>query len=328
MGHLKRCLTLAEELKRQGADLFFLCRAQDMDLSLYIGSVASEWSLCDWSLSPEEDAGEVVRHADQYRVNAVIVDHYRANPTYQKVLLDGGIRWLQLDGAANWPIWADWILNMSPAARDTLYEPLRRRGETRFLLGPRYALLREEFRHWYSREKERETVRAILLTFGGGDDRGATIFCLDALRPLGRDIERIVLLAGANPRREEIQRWVREEGFNIRVIMNVSETASIMASADLAVMAGGMTVFETAALGVPALTLQIADNQKWIAGAWQQSGYAVDLGPLEELREEVLHREVSALMKSPELRRTMSTAGRSMVDGLGTQRVARALLSS
>lgn len=327
MGHLKRCLTLAEELKRKGADLFFLCRVQDMDLSPHLEPMASEWAACGWSLSPEEDAGEVVRYARQYRADAVIVDHYRANPSYQEILLDGGVRWLQFDGAANWPIWADWVLNMSPAARDPLYEPLRRRRETRFLLGPRYALLREEFRLRPPRDRERGAVRRILLTFGGGDDRGATIFCLDALRSLGRDIQRIVLLAGANPRQEDIRRWVQEEGSNTRLIMNATQTAPIMESADLAVMAGGMTVFETAALGIPALILQIAENQKMIAAAWQQSGYAVDLGPLEDLHAEVLMQKVSDMMNNMELRRAMSMAGRSVVDGLGAGRVARAFLT-
>jgi len=326
MGHLRRCLTLAEELKRQGADLFFLCRAQDMDLAPHLGPVASEWAACDWSLSPEEDAGEVVCYARQCRADAVIIDHYRADPSYQKVLLDGGIRWLQFDGAARWPIWADWVLNMSPAAGETLYEPLRRRRETRFLLGPRYALLREEFRHRPPRDGESGLVRTILLTFGGGDDRGATVFCLEALKLLGMVVETVVLLAGANPRQEKIRRWVQEEGSHIRLIMNATETASIVESADLAVMAGGMTVFETASLGIPALILQIAENQKMIAEAWQHSGYAVNLGPLENLRAEVLRQKVSDLVNDVGLRRAMSKAGRSMVDGLGTGRVARTLL--
>ncbi len=88
--------------------------------------------------------------------------------------------------------------------------------------------------------------------------------------------------------------------------MNATETAPIMESADLAVMAGGMTVFETAALGIPALILQIAENQKMIAAAWQQSGYAVDLGPLEDLHAEILRKRVSDLMNNTELRRAMS----------------------
>ena len=326
-GHLRRCQTLAAELKRKGAEVFFLFRVQGMDLSSYLGPSSTKWAACDWSVTPEEDAAEVVWYARQYRADVVIVDHYRADPSYQELLLDGGIRWLQFDGISNGPILADWVLNMSPTARDTLYEPSRRCHETRFLLGPRYALLREEFRLRPPLEKKFKTVRTILLTFGGGNDCGATIFCLEALRPLGRDIERIVLLSGANPRREEIQQWVRDEGAGIRLIMNATETASIMESADLAVMAGGMTVFETAALGIPAVILPIADNQKMIADAWQQSGYAVNLGTFQNLSEEVLQRGVSALMKDPELRCSMSMAGRSMVDGMGAGRVARALLS-
>lgn len=109
--------------------------------------------------------------------------------------------------------------------------------------------------------------------------------------------------------------------------MDAEETAPYMASADLAITAGGMTVFEMAVLGIPVLIMQIADNQVPITRAWQQCGYGVDMGSLDQLRPDYLQREMISLMQDAGRRHSMSTAGQAMVDGEGTWRVARALLS-
>jgi UDP-2,4-diacetamido-2,4,6-trideoxy-beta-L-altropyranose hydrolase len=325
-GHLRRCLTLAQELKEQGAEVFFACRLESFDIEKYMAHIASGWEEYDWSLTPEEDARKVIQVYRKYHANSVIIDHYRADETYQKTLYESGIKWLQFDGAARYPIWAEWLLNMSPAASEELYEKLKPRKETRLLLGPRYALLRKEFQQWPLLGNKGGPVRRILLTFGGGDDRGATLFCLEATQSLGEHVERVVLLSSSNPKKEDIVRWCKESRANIKIVMDAEETAPYMASADLAITAGGMTVFEMAVLGIPVLIMQIADNQVPITRAWQQCGYGVDMGHLDRLHPEDLQHEIMSLMQDTARREAMSATGKAMVDGLGAQRVAQALL--
>jgi len=327
MGHLRRCLTLAGELTKCASEVFFLCRSEAFDVSEYMTSDVKEWAAFDWSLTPEEDAREVIRHCRTSGIDSVIVDHYRADQTYQKILHESGLRWLQFDGDARYPIWANWLLNMSPAASEELYAKLKPRKETRLLLGPRYALLRKEFRQWSLRGNKGGPVRKILLTFGGGDDRGATVFCLEAMKSLAEETECIVLLSSANPRKDDILKWNRENRTNTMIVLDAEETAPYMASADLAITAGGMTVFEMAVLGIPVLIMQIADNQVPITRAWQQCGYGIDLGHLDKLHQETLLQEMTSLMQDAGRRQAMSIVGQAMVDGEGTRRVARALLS-
>lgn len=325
-GHLRRCLTLAHELKEQGAEVLFACRLKSFNIEKHMAHIAVGWEEYDWSLTPEEDARKVIQSCRKYQVDAVIIDHYRADETYQRNLHESGVKWLQFDGAARCPFWADWILNISPAASESLYEGLIRRKKTRFLLGPRYAPLRREFRKCHVRQPQSGAVRTILLTFGGGDDRGATIFCLEAIRAIDNNIEIIILLSSANPNMDDIVEW--NQGDRIRVIIDAEKTADYMASADLAITAGGMTVFELAALGIPVMILQIADNQVPIARAWQERGYGINLGGMDRLRPEDLWREMMALLRDADRRKAISAAGREMVDGLGAGRVAGALLAA
>lgn len=328
MGHLRRCLTLALELRAQGAEVFFACRVESFDLKEILLPVASEWEAYDWSLTPDEDARKVIQSAGRWHADAVIIDHYRADEDYQKALYESGVKWLQFDGAGRCRFWANWVLNVSPAASERHYELLKQREETRLLMGPCYAPLRAEFQKYRDLPARQGPVRTILLTFGGGDDRGATTFCLEALRGLDGEIERVVLLSSANPNRDDILKWVQGNGTRVRIVSDAENMAYVMASADLAVTAGGMTVFELAALGVPVLMLQIADNQVAVARAWQQCGYGVDLGPLERLDPGELQREIMSLMQDTARRESMSARGKALVDGWGAKRVAQALLSS
>jgi len=327
MGHLRRCLTLARELADQNSEVYFLCRAEGLDVSEQMPSMIKEWTLMPWSVPPEEDAREIVRVCRTKRIDTAIIDHYRADEEYQKVLYHSGIRWLQFDGAARYPLWADWVLNMSPGASKNVYNNLIKKN-TCLLLGPSYAILRREFSEVLLHKDRAGDVRQILLTFGGGDDRGVVIFCLDAIQALDETIERVVLMNSTNPNKNEILRWCQDSTSNTRIVIDAERTAVHMAAADLAITAGGTTVFEMAALGVPLLILQIADNQVPISRAWEEHGYGINLGPLGLLNRSDLLRETVSLMEGTRRRIAMSDKGRTLVDGHGARRVVETLLAS
>ena len=203
----------------------------------------------------------------------LVLDDYRVGVIYQKVMLEAGLKWLQFDGFANQKMLANWVLSVSPAASYDRYEPLRERSETLFLLGPKYALLRSEFIEWRPRHRFSENVQKILLTFGGGDDRGATLFCLTALTHFWESIEAVILLRSSNPHLMAIHDWVSQnKRLKINIRVDEPEIARRMNEADLALIAGGMTTFEVASMGLPALILQIADNQALNARAWDALG--------------------------------------------------------
>lgn len=328
MGHLRRCLTLAKELKEYGAFVFFACRSANYDLAKDLRGVADEWTALDWSLTPESDAQELIQLYQQREMDVAVIDHYRADVAYQERLCRSGVRWLQFNWSAKQPLWADWVLNASPAAEESVYLTLKQRDETCLLLGPSYALLRCEFRQWRPQVQFHEQVRKILLSFGGGDDRGATVFCMEAIKTLDPAIERVVLVSSANPHFSDIVDCRnRNNSSNVTLLVDEQEIARHMVDADLAIIAGGTTTFETAVMGLPSLIIQIADNQGPNANAWERRGAAINLGPFSSLTLRALERQVVKLINDSRLRKSMACAGRSLVDCFGAQRVAQMLLS-
>jgi len=320
-GHLRRCATLGRKLSESGVAVHFLLKAQDVDLSVELNGFAEASVLFDPELNGEADAARTVEYCQRVGAERLIVDHYNADEAYQRVLLNAGLRWLQFDGAAGFPLWADWVVSMSPAAAAERYNRLQRRPHTRMMLGPRYAILRDEFLQWRRPRTAPPQAHRLLLIFGGGDDRGACLACLDALRQV--DIFEITILSGGcNPQVPAIQTWMKKNATHrVCLLLDDADVARRMAEADIAITAGGTTTFETAMMGLPTLILQIADNQLANAQAWGRMGAAVDLGPLDDLNAGQLRDQLVKLAGSSELRERMSVFGRKHVDGLGSSRL-------
>lgn len=321
-GHLRRCLVLAQALKAKGCRIAFLCRARDFDWRALAAGVDECMDL-DWEVGAVEDAARVVELYRQLRADAAVIDHYHADDAYQRRLLDGGIRWLQFDGFMRQNFWADWILNANPNADEKKYKALLKRPQTQLLLGTSFALLRQEYGELQVNVTFRPKVQNILLTFGGGDDRGASVFCLEALKRVDPQIGRIVVLTKHNPHYEAIRAWSNHHPqINVRLCVDAPDVAKVMSEADLAVISGGTTVFETAALGIPSLIIAIAGNQEVNGPHWEQTGASLYLKRLDNLKAQTLHDSAMFLINDSQKRARMSETAKRLVDCRGASRVA------
>jgi UDP-2,4-diacetamido-2,4,6-trideoxy-beta-L-altropyranose hydrolase len=271
-----------------------------------------------------DDAGKLVTLANKYGCTVAVLDDYRVEVDYQKVILAGGLRWLQFDGRADRPLWADWVLNANPAARPEDYARHLQKPGARTLLGPKYAVLRPEFSVAPPRRSEKSRVTDVLVTFGGGDDRGAILFVLKALLPATETSMRFHVMSGANnPRNPEIEQWLESNGGKRTILhVNPAQVAPLLSACDLAVMAGGTTTYEAAFCGLPMLLLTIAANQERQSQAWHDKGAAVYLGRFNEVSQEDLASHFANLSRSPELRKKMSDCGQHEVDGKGAEKIA------
>jgi UDP-2,4-diacetamido-2,4,6-trideoxy-beta-L-altropyranose hydrolase len=329
LGHLRRCVALARKLRAAGSEMHFLTKTEDIDPASEIGAVAESCSPIGQALEGPADAARTAEFCRAVGASHLIVDHYQADEPYQRVLLDAGLRWLQFDGAATTPQWADWVVSMSPAADRERYRQLQRRPATQFLLGPRYAILRDEFRDRRETRQIKPTVYSILLSFGGGDDRGACLLCLDALAKLESAPALNVVLGSANPRLPAIRSWIAAQGKGvIRLHVDTKHMAELMAQSDLAIISGGTIAFEAAAMEIPAMIVQIAENQQEVSAAWHRLGVAVDLGPLEALDAGELAARVAELCERADRRQALALAGSREVDGRGADRIVAALADS
>jgi len=322
-GHLTRCRALAQALLRQGETCVMVgpdaadARPEDQD-------IFSDWiPVPDWP-SANEDATRLVDLARRLDACWAVLDDYRVDENHQLTLRAAGLRWVQFDGTARKPLWADLIVNANPAAHPEDYANVLRNPETRLLLGPRYAILRPEFASVVPRDPHRP-VRRILVTFGGGDDRGAIKFVLSTLLPeTPSTIEFLVISGARNPRNPSLIEWIERCGQGrVRLHIDPPQVAPLFLSCDLAVMAGGTTTYEAACCGLPMILLTIANNQVPQSRAWATSGIAEYIGDLYNIGPQHLLDPFRRLYTTSPTCQSMAINGRKTVDGAGAHRMSQ-----
>ncbi|MFA6039775.1 MAG: UDP-2,4-diacetamido-2,4,6-trideoxy-beta-L-altropyranose hydrolase [Candidatus Peribacteraceae bacterium] len=324
-GHLMRCLALAQAMKENGCSTAFVAADLTPALQGRLAEEKAEVIRLTAESYGEEDAHETAEHAKRLGAAWVVVDGYRFDGTYQDALKREGLRVLFVDDYGHAKSYAaDAVLNQNVGAKSDLYT---KRGEsTALLLGTQYALLQRQFREPPRGERQTPDVASrLLVTLGGGDPANVTCKVVAALRGM-KGLEPTVVVGGANPHAEEILSLCRESG--MKCIINAPRMRELMEQADMAVSAGGTTSYELAYLGVPTLSIILADNQVAVAEGMAAAGCSVSLGWHDKITQEKLRTQVQSLAKDQQRRELMAETGRALVDGYGADRVLMHLLGN
>ena len=321
-----RCLALAQAWGGRGGPVWFLSRCNNATLQQRIQAAGAEFL----SLSPEAsvhlDIQSTLTLLAELKAAYVVLDGYDFDSDYQRAVRAGGCRLLVIDDTVRLTHYdADILLNQNLGAAELKYDC---NSDAVVLLGPEYALLRREFIFWRSRlHTVPETARKILVTLGGSDPDNVTLNVIQALRGLEITRLQIRVVAGpANPHIEELRDAAAAFPGRLELLSAVSDMAPLMAWADLAITAAGSTCWELACLGLPAVSLVIAENQRGIAEELGTAGVVFNLGWHAEVSAERLATAVDGLLFSSFRRLRMSQKGRALVDGKGAERVVSALL--
>jgi methionyl-tRNA formyltransferase len=113
-----------------------------------------------------------------------------------------------------------------------------------------------------------------------------------------------------------IRRAAEGAGHNIEVLAGVEDMAPLMAWADVAVSAGGTTVWELAFMGLPALLCIVADNQEGAVNALAKEGFP-SAGWIKDATEVRIGKTLSELIHNKNLREKLAFQGRELVNGRG-----------
>jgi UDP-2,4-diacetamido-2,4,6-trideoxy-beta-L-altropyranose hydrolase len=149
----------------------------------------------------------------------------------------------------------------------------------RCFLGPRFALLRREFREMRKQTVPRPgRIQRLFIFFGGTDPTGETLKALAALREWRRpDIAADIVVGSGNPRRDEIMEACTRLP-QVAFHCQVDNIAALMARADLAIGAGGTASWERCSLGLPVILIVVAPNQAEVADNLHAAGAGWLLG--------------------------------------------------
>jgi UDP-2,4-diacetamido-2,4,6-trideoxy-beta-L-altropyranose hydrolase len=323
IGHVMRCLALGQAWRRRSGQVMLASVELPNGLRGRLKAEGFAEAQVTVEAGSINDARETARLARAWGAGWVVLDGYHFSDSYQAWIKEAGLRLLVLDdfGHASHTK-ADLLLNQNLHARDELYA--NRLPHTRLLLGTRYALLREEFLCCPDREREIAAKgEKVLVTLGGSDAENVTLNVVKALGWLrDRTLEVIVVVGAGNPHLSTLRHAIAADFKRTRLVANVTDMQALMRWADVAVSGGGSTSWELAFMGLPALTLVLADNQEELAAGLAQHGVSHNLGWHSRVTEQDLAAALGALLDDFTGRCAMSACGRRLVDGRGADRVA------
>jgi spore coat polysaccharide biosynthesis predicted glycosyltransferase SpsG len=186
----------------------------------------------------------------------------------------------------------------------------------------RYIALRSEFQAAHKREKTIvRDVGELLVMQGGSDTYGFTPVILRSLERMGIRPRCTVVLGPAFRHERELAQALKESTLDLAVVRNARDMAGLMGAADLAVTAGGLTVFELLCTGVPSLIVCAERFEVETARRLEEAGAVVNLGFGGDLENERLAQAVDALAGDAPRRAQLSRRGKELVDGRGCERI-------
>jgi UDP-2,4-diacetamido-2,4,6-trideoxy-beta-L-altropyranose hydrolase len=313
-GHITRCLSLYQAFEERGIKPIFIVNG-DSSIEELLKDI--NYNVVDW-LKEQRKIFERVKDSD-----IVIVDSYLANKKFYE----------NLSKLVKLPVYIDdnkridyprgIVINGNIHAEKLNYP---KKKEVMYLLGTKYIPLRKDF--WEVPEKEiRESIQSIMVTFGGDDIRNMTPKILKLLNENYPELKKNVIIGKGFRNVGEIES-VADENTNLIYYPNATQMKQTMLNSDIAISAGGQTLYELARVGIPTIAIVVADNQFEIVRRWREAGFIEYAGEWKD--KNLLNNIISSIEKLKELsiRLNKHSIGKKLIDGIGSLRSVNRILKT
>jgi UDP-2,4-diacetamido-2,4,6-trideoxy-beta-L-altropyranose hydrolase len=319
-GHVMRCLTLAGALRRAGAECGFVATAEAE--SVLDGFAAPQ--IRRFKAPSGDPAALCVLAAQAARTwgaRWAVLDHYGVGAEADRLLRAAAGRLLAIEDLRRARD-CDLVLDASLERRAHDYPGCEA------LLGPAYALVRPEFAvarpAVLARRAGAEGVETVLVSLGLTDVGAITWRVVSALMPV-LGARRLSVVVGAGAPSLAALRTLAAADPRVALHVETRDMAGLIGAADLAVGAGGSSAWERCALGLPAITLVLADNQAQNSAALERAGASVTIA-VNRAIERRLVEAFETLAGDAGRRAVMARAAADLCDGRGAERVAARML--
>lgn len=331
LGHLKRCLVLANVFKQAGHETCFLM-PENSKHAIHI--ITASYHYVEELPKCIELNEEVHHYPDDcsYLILDMCNVHYLRSTdafgAYASALIAKHIFVVFIDGLfkeacrlIKMPILPVYVQPYLGAELDT--EPKAKH----WLKGAEYALLN----HAYSCSPEKHIkTRAenILITLGGADPFEVTLTAMASLLNLDA-VKQVRVIIGPcfdSKLRCKIENIAHQWPEKFCLFYNVENMLEHYLWADIALSSSGMTRYEFAASGLPSICVALYEEHVKGCRIFDKFGICSFIGLFRTVSIQSWHNAVSGLIDNIEKRLEMSISGRALIDGRGASRLVNKLL--
>lgn len=320
MGHIMRCLSLANEFRKYGYKVYFLSKLEEGIKKI------REQGFEVIYLKGVKEVREVVEAIKEYRIDILFIDSYNISEEYFLQIKPYVNKLGYIDDLNKFAYLVDILINGNITAE---YMDYKKYSEDQLmLLGPKYNLTREEFRNLPERKINKQ-IKEIMITTGGSDPYNMSgkivnmILTDEKFKRL-----KINVIVGQAFSNKEALREISKLNSNVILHQNVRKISDIMLRADIAISAGGSTLYELCACGTPTLAFIMAENQKSIVETLDNLGYIISLGIYNQVTRTSLIDRLNELYADFDLRVQLSKRMQSLIDAKGVERIVKEITAS
>ncbi|KKP32567.1 MAG: Pseudaminic acid biosynthesis-associated protein PseG [Candidatus Roizmanbacteria bacterium GW2011_GWA2_32_13] len=193
-----------------------------------------------------------------------------------------------------------------------------------YLLGTKYFPLTKAF--WYVGDKKiNDNIKDIMITFGGSDPREMTIKILNYFINNHPNLNKWVVI-GKGFINKTSAKFPKDKNTKLVYYPSGEEIKKIMLNSDVAISAGGQTLFELARIGTATIAVKVVENQNFNIKGLEKTGFIDFAGNWND--KKILDKIGKLLMnlKNQKNRIKKMNIGRNLIDGYGSVRIANFLL--
>jgi UDP-2,4-diacetamido-2,4,6-trideoxy-beta-L-altropyranose hydrolase len=340
-GHVVRSLVLADTLKAQGCNVVFVSRLLNGHLIslirtrgfevVILGSsltITDNTTSTDWlGVSQQDDANETIENLKERVIDILFVDHYSLDTKWETFIRPYVDSIVVIDDLANRNHNCDFLIDQNFRSDNfNCYEALVPEA-CKTLLGLQYAILSPEYRDFRKTMSTRTgSITRVLVYFGGTDWQNMTTLVLKVLSQDEFRFLEVDVVVGSNyPFLLDLEELISGRP-KTNLHQSLPNLASLMSVADVAIGAGGTTMWERMSMGLPALVISLADNQLPACKSLQKEDLIHYLGSYNDASDGMLTKYLRERIYNTEQNSDLSSRISEYVDGLGDLRIAQEIL--
>ena len=311
-GHITRCTSIYQAFEEIGIQSQLIVNGDETIEYLLKGK---NYKVFNWLNN--EELFEILENS-----NIVFIDSYLAKYDIYERISEQVETSVYFDDDLRIDYPKGFVLNGAILAEQMPYP--KKEGIT-YLLGAQYAPLRKEF--WDTPVKLiRREIETLMVTFGGSDMCNVTPRIQKLLNDTYPDLRKKIILTRCFANISVIEK-LRDKNTELIYEPDANELHEVMQESDIAISAGGQTLYELARVGVPTIGICIAKNQLQNVNGWSKSGLLEYIGWYND--ENLLNNLRDAISKlTPYKERlTRSEKSRNYINGRGCKRIINAINS-
>ncbi len=318
MGHIRRMMLLQDMLRsRYGFHTRFItCRNHSADefLKSYGGHVLHIGDLTE----KKQKINGICDQISLWRPNVFILDvldenlYYCFNLARREKCLSVAI----VDYSKPVSISADLVVNGNPALNSMSRLP----GKTSYLLGTNYFIMDPAYAE-VKTPRPSGSVNTVLLTLGGSDHNDLIFKIINALEKVNNELEIVVISSNATGYIERLSQFLKSSKLRTKLYVDVPGLERFWEQVDVAVTAGGNTLFERIASRLPGATVCQLGRQMKIADCFHRLDVNFNLGYGPNLSENDLVEKLVQFLGDSEMHNCQYCKSPEVVDGRGIIRI-------